>query len=93
MACKTMLRQLIGKWGIMSIEMQRAYEADMGVISENGSIDYVDTPSKNTVETPPEKPPVIEPPPEKPAPSEIPETPESYDNSDLFSRIMEGYES
>lgn len=26
MACKTMLRQLISKWGIMSIEVQEAYE-------------------------------------------------------------------
>ncbi|MDE5582444.1 MAG: phage recombination protein Bet [Ruminococcus sp.] len=53
-------------------------------------------PTENAVEppeTPPEKPPVIEPPPEKPASAETSETPESYDNSDLFSRIMEGYES
>lgn len=28
MAHKTMLRQLISKWGVMSIEMQTAYEAD-----------------------------------------------------------------
>ncbi|WP_424244396.1 phage RecT family recombinase [Elusimicrobium posterum] len=28
MAFKTMLRQLISKWGIMSIEMQRAFEED-----------------------------------------------------------------
>lgn len=45
MACKTMLRQLISKWGIMSIEMQKAIEGDMGVIGENGKIDYVDTPA------------------------------------------------
>lgn len=38
MACKTMLRQLISKWGIMSIEMQRAYEADGGVIGESGEV-------------------------------------------------------
>lgn len=30
MAYKTMLRQLISKWGIMSIEMQNAYSNDMG---------------------------------------------------------------
>jgi recombination protein RecT len=29
MAHKTLLRQLISKWGIMSIEMQQAYEADI----------------------------------------------------------------
>lgn len=28
MGCKTMLRQLISKWGIMSIEMQQAFEAE-----------------------------------------------------------------
>ncbi|MFA5659050.1 MAG: recombinase RecT [Oscillospiraceae bacterium] len=43
MAYKTMLRQLISKWGIMSIEMQTAIEKDMAVISENGNIDYVDS--------------------------------------------------
>ena len=42
MAIKTMIRQLISKWGIMSIEMQQAYEADMAVIREDGSRDYVD---------------------------------------------------
>lgn len=45
MACKTMLRQLISKWGIMSIEMQRAIESDTGVISENGTVDYIDAPA------------------------------------------------
>lgn len=42
MAKKTMLRQLLSKWGIMSIDMQTAYESDMAVINEDGSKDYVD---------------------------------------------------
>lgn len=42
MAFKTMLRQLISKWGIMSTEMQEAYSKDMGVIAEDGSASYVD---------------------------------------------------
>ena len=42
MAIKTMLRQLISKWGIMSIEFQKAYEADMGVLRENQDVEYVD---------------------------------------------------
>ena len=29
MAYKTMLRQLIGKWGVMSIDLQTAIEADL----------------------------------------------------------------
>lgn len=41
MAYKTMLRQLISKWGIMSIEMQTAHERDMAVITESG-YQYVD---------------------------------------------------
>lgn len=42
MAKKTLIRQLISKWGIMSIEMTRAYENDMAVIDENGNAHYVD---------------------------------------------------
>lgn len=42
MAFKTMLRQLISKWGIMSIEMQEAYTKDMAEIKENGDYEYVD---------------------------------------------------
>ena len=38
-----MLRQLISKWGIMSIELQNAFEGDMAVINEDGSKDYVET--------------------------------------------------
>lgn len=42
MAYKTMLRQLISKWGIMSIELQTALDKDMAAINEDGSVDYVD---------------------------------------------------
>lgn len=42
MAYKTMLRQLISKWGIMSIDMITAYDADMAIINEDGSKVYVD---------------------------------------------------
>lgn len=42
MAFKTMLRQLISKWGPTSIEMQSAFESDMGVVTDNGQITYVD---------------------------------------------------
>lgn len=42
MAMKTMLRQLISKWGIMSIDLQTAIDKDMAVIRENGDADYVE---------------------------------------------------
>lgn len=42
MAMKTMLRQLISKWGIMSIDMQNAFDKDMAVIHEDGTAEYVD---------------------------------------------------
>ena len=42
MALKTMLRQLISKWGIMSIEMQKAYDSDMAVIDGEDNYRYVD---------------------------------------------------
>lgn len=42
MAYKTMLRQLISKWGIMSIDMQSAIDADTALINEDGTKVYVD---------------------------------------------------
>lgn len=42
MAYKTMLRQLISKWGIMSIELQEAYTKDMATIDENGDYEYIE---------------------------------------------------
>lgn len=42
MAKKTLIRELIGKWGIMSVEMQRAYQNDMAVIDDEGNPKYID---------------------------------------------------
>jgi recombination protein RecT len=50
MAYKTMLRQLISKWGIMSIDLQTAVDSDMAVIHEDGSKDYVETVQPDAVE-------------------------------------------
>jgi recombination protein RecT len=44
MAFKTILRRLISKYGVMSIDMQEAYTKDMAVMRENGEYDYVDNP-------------------------------------------------
>lgn len=41
MAYKTMLRQLISKWGIMSIDMMKAFDGDMAVM-DGESPNYVD---------------------------------------------------
>lgn len=54
MAYKTMLRQLISKWGIMSIDMQQAIDADMAVINNDGTKNYVD--NVDLFETPAEEP-------------------------------------
>ena len=62
MAFKTMLRQLISKWGIMSIDMQNALEKDMAVIKENGEPDYIDAEAEEIKQI------VAEPEPEKEAP-------------------------
>lgn len=42
MAKKTMLRQLLGKWGLLTPEMEKAYTCDMAVIDEDGNPQYVD---------------------------------------------------
>ena len=55
MAYKTMLRQLISKWGIMSIDMVSAMDADMAVINEDGTKDYVDN-DDSIIDMEPEQP-------------------------------------
>lgn len=42
MAYKTMLRQLISKWGIMSIDMVTAFEADNTIEAPDGTRTYVE---------------------------------------------------
>lgn len=43
MAKKTMIRQLIGKWGPKSLEMRQGLESDGAVIRDDQTLDYVDT--------------------------------------------------
>lgn len=62
MAKKTMLRQLISRWGIMSIEMQQGFVSDSKFIQvENGSFvetdaDIPDAPNEQPPEVPAEAP-------------------------------------
>lgn len=42
MAEKTMIRQLLSKWGMLTTELAQAYEADMAVINEDGTATYVE---------------------------------------------------
>lgn len=53
MAFKTMLRQLISKWGIMSIDFQNAYIKDMSMITDNRQPQYIDNvqEEENIIET------------------------------------------
>ena len=46
MAKKTVLKQLISKYGILSIEMQEAIVKDQSVINEDNTYDYVDSPEE-----------------------------------------------
>lgn len=56
MAKKTMLRQLISRWGVMSTELQTAFEKDSEVITINGNNEFVTAPA---IEEP--APPVLQP--------------------------------
>lgn len=49
MSEKTLYRQLISKYGVMSIEMQEAYTKDMAVLHDNGDYEYVDNPTSENV--------------------------------------------
>lgn len=42
MAMKTVLKQLLSKYGLLSVELQQALEADQAVIDEKGNKEYVD---------------------------------------------------
>lgn len=66
MAFKTMLRQLISKWGIMSVEMQQAMDGDGAVVTEDGEYIHVD---EAALPAPAEPEAVIESP-EAPSPEE-----------------------
>ena len=60
MAYKTMLRQLISKWGIMSIDMQQAVEKDMTAINTDGTYEYVDNEEDTIIEQEESKDEVVE---------------------------------
>ena len=45
MALKTVIKLLLSKWGILSVEMQRALEDDQKIFDENGNAEYTDNPS------------------------------------------------
>ena len=47
MAKKTMIRQLLSKWGIMSVEMQEAYIKDQAEMKADGTYDYIDSTNGN----------------------------------------------
>lgn len=69
MAYKTMLRQLLSKWGIMSTEMMSAIDSDEAVINEDGTKTYVET--EEIIDAPAAEPKQEEKKPE-PAPAEDP---------------------
>ena len=69
MAYKTMLRQLISKWGVMSIEMVTAMDSDLAVINDDGTKDYVES-EEYVIDAEPE---VVQE--AEPAPSAAAETP------------------
>ena len=46
MAKKTLIRQLLSKWGIMSVEMQEAFIKDQAEMKADGTYDYIDSTSR-----------------------------------------------
>lgn len=91
MACKTMLRQLISKWGLMSIDMQKAFDADGGIIGDNGEVTFSDSEREGTDETPATE--IIEAEIAEETPETIPEpTPEPQEQApaDEFADLMNG---
>ena len=65
MAFKTMLRQLISKWGVMSTEMQMAYSNDGAVIARDGTPVFDDPEPTVPQYTPRQTDPMAEPAPKQ----------------------------
>lgn len=68
MAEKTMLKQLLSRWGIMSTELMQAIDADEAVINEDGTKNYVET--EEIIDVPETKP--VQEPAKTEAPAEDP---------------------
>ena len=79
MAYKTMLRQLISKWGIMSIDLQNAFENDMTFTDDNGKVNYAE-PEDNVIDLDPE--------PEAPEPQETQPTEHGYAGNDVAAALF-----
>lgn len=89
MAYKTMLRQILTKWGIMSVEMRQAYDADTRIFQENGDMgEFMDTvdfadgqPVIDTEAEEPDAPPAVPEPKKKTVTGDAPAAPESAPDS------------
>lgn len=84
MAMKTMLRQLISKWGIMSIDLQTALDKDMAVIQEDGTAEYVENGDDADVVSEQEAQEVPESEPEQSIPQPVPRDDPQMSMEDMF---------
>lgn len=77
MAEKTLIKHLLSKWGILSTELITAIDADMAVINEDGTKEYVDNEpdSIDTQEAAPE-------------PIEAPKEDKKEENTDVASALF-----
>lgn len=80
MAYKTMLRQLISKWGIMSIDMVTAFESDYTIEAPDGTRAYVELDDPAVAKLPE---PAVEEPAVKEAPAEPQPEADPDDGGDL----------
>lgn len=60
MAKKTLLRQLISKWGVMSVEIQRAIESDNSTVEVDRDNNFLTTPEEKIVLAQPEATEIVE---------------------------------
>ena len=60
MALKTVIKLLLSKWGILSIEMQKAIQDDQKTFDEDGNESYGDNMSDLDNEDDPFAPPALE---------------------------------
>jgi len=50
MCAKTVIKELLSKWGILSIEMEKAIQSDQSVVIADGKYEYPDNPQPTFIE-------------------------------------------
>lgn len=82
MASKTVLKLLLSKFGILSVELQKAIISDQAIIDKNGDVEYIDN-NENVIDVEDKKNEILE---KLKITETVAKTPKTTDQVDPFSK-------